>query len=247
MKLIVSSVIVSSWKIVEKIKINVLMKRQLRGIALEQYKTSLPKFNQTQKNIIVGTLLGDSTLQRGNSGVKPLHTLKFEQKADNNSYLDSIYSKLEDFCGSSPQFYVTKSGIVKSYWFKTYGLRAFDFYANQFYNIDEKTGKRKKVVPKLIHRWLNPESLAYWFMDDGSRHGKSGYILHTQGFTLRENEKLADALGKRFKFEVNIHKDNNKKTGKKGYRLYITVNSRDKFTEIVSPYIVPCFYYKLIR
>ena len=40
------------------------MKRQIKGLALEQYKATLPKFNQKQKNIIVGTLLGDSTLQR---------------------------------------------------------------------------------------------------------------------------------------------------------------------------------------
>ena len=83
-------------------------------------------------------------------------------------------------------------------------------------------------------------------MDDGSRKDKSGYHLHTQGFSLRENERLADALGKSFKFNVNIHTDNNYKTGKKGYRLYIPARSRDDFTEIVYPHVVPCFKYKLI-
>jgi hypothetical protein len=232
------------------------MKRQLKGLALEQYKATLPKFNQRQKNIIVGTLLGDSTLV-GSKTLKPLYNIKFEQNPTNKPYVDSIYNEFYEWCGSSPQFYVKKeSGIVKSYGFKTYGHRSFDFYANQFYNIDEKTGKRKKVVPKLIHRWLNEESLTYWFMDkgskiywfmdNGSKMRRSGYFLNTQGFTLSENEQLADALGKRFKFEVNIHKDNNKKTGKKGFRLYITAKSRDNFTQIVSPYIDSCFKYKLI-
>jgi hypothetical protein len=220
------------------------MTRQLKGLALEQYKATLPKLNQKQKNIIVGTLLGDSTLQRSKA-LKPLHNIKFEQKNDNKSYLDSIYYHFEDWCGTPPQYYIKESGVIKSYWFKTYGHRSFDFYANQFYNIDKKTGERKKVVPKLIHRWLNPEVLAYWFMDDGSNNG-SGYILNTQGFTLRENERLADALGKRFKFEVNIHTDNNYKTGKRGFKLYVTAKSRDKFTQIVSPYIDSCFNYKLI-
>jgi len=220
------------------------MKRQLKGFALSEYKASLPKFNQRQKNIIVGTLLGDSTLQRP-KGTNPLYTLKFEQKIDSSLYLDSIYDIFKDFCGSSPQVYIKKSGIPKSYWFKTYGLRAYDFYGSQFYNIDAKIGSRKKVVPKLIHRWLNPESLAYWFMDDGSK-GTSGYYLHTQGFSLSENEILADALGKVFKFEVNIHTDNNYKTGKRGFRLYITAKSRDSFKKIVLPYIHPVFAYKLI-
>jgi hypothetical protein len=220
------------------------MKRQLKGLTLIEYKATLPKVNQKQKNIIVGTLLGDSTLGRSKA-VKPLYHLKFEQKPANKLYLDFIYSNFEDWCGSPPKFYVKKSGIIKSYWFKTYGHRSFDFYADQFYNIDETTGERKKVVPKGIHRWLNEESLAYWFMDDGNKTG-SGYILNTQGFTLSENEQLADALGKSFKFEVNIHMDNNKKTGKKGFRLYITAKSRDNFTQTVSPYIDPCFKYKLI-
>lgn len=221
------------------------MKRHLKGLALEQYKATLPKFNQKQKNIIVGTLLGDSTLQRSKA-FKPLYNIKFEQKADNKSYLDSIHYDFEDWCGSPPKWYVKESRIIKSYWFKTYGHRAFDFYADQFYRIDEKTEKRTKVVPKLIHRWLNEESLAYWFMDDGNKDKNTAYVLNTQGFTLRENESLADALGKSFKFNVNIHKNNNYRTGKKGYRLYIPARSRDDFTEIVYPHIIPCFKYKLI-
>jgi len=221
------------------------MKRHLKGLALQHYKATLPKFNQRQKNIIVGTLLGDSTLQRSQA-LKPLHNIKFEQKKDNKYYLDSIYCDFKYWCGTSPQYYTNQSGVIKSYWFKTYGHRAFDFYADQFYNIDEKTGQRTKVVPSLIHRWLNAESLAYWFMDDGSKNRNIAYYLNTQGFTLAENKRLADALGKSFKFIISIHKDTNSKTGKKGYRLYISAKSRDAFTKIVYPHIHPCFYYKLI-
>mgnify|MGYP002046517683 CR=1 FL=1 len=53
----------------------------------------------------------------------------------------------------------------------------------------------------MIHRWLNAEALAFWFMDDGTKIN-SGYILNSQGFTLNENKRLANALGKNFKFEV---------------------------------------------
>tara|TARA_R110001592_G_scaffold150202_2_gene375965 strand:- start:1721 stop:2407 length:687 start_codon:yes stop_codon:yes gene_type:complete len=227
------------------------MKRHLKGLALKQYKATLPKFNQRQKNIIVGTLLGDSTLLKSKA-IKSLYSLKFEQQAKNKDYLDSIYNEFIDWSGSPPKFYIKECGFIKSYWFKTYGHRAFDFYANQFYAINDetkdktrdKTKKRKKVVPKLIHRWLNEESLAYWYMDDGNKD-KYGYVLNTQGFSLRDNERLADALGKCFKFEVNIHKDNNYQTGKRGHRLYITARSRDNFTKVVKDYILPSFKYKL--
>ena len=48
-------------------------------------------------------------------------------------------------------------------------------------------------------------------MDDDSKDS-SGYHLDTQSFTLKEVERLVDALGKKFKFEVNIQKAKNKKT-----------------------------------
>ena len=75
-------------------------------------------------------------------------------------------------------------------------------------------------------------------MDDGCRH-KYSYILNTQNFTLKEQEILADALGRKFKFEVNIHKDRD------NYRLYITANSRDSLTNLIKPFIFPSFEYKL--
>ena len=217
------------------------MKESLKGLALEQYKASLPKFTEKQKNIIVGGLLGDATLLK-NSAKFPLYTLKFELQICSKEYIDYLYSNLIEWCGTPPQYYIKKDGIIKSYWFKTYGHIAFKFYADQFYTIDEQTNLRIKKIPTLIHRWLNPEVLAYWYMDDGCKV-ISGYRLNTQGFTLKENEILADALGKVFNFEVNIHRDN--KPLKTYYYLYITVKSQKAFTQIVSPYILPCFVYKL--
>ena len=40
-------------------------------------------------------------------------------------------------------------------------------------------------------------------MDDGSKDS-SGHCLDTQSFTLKEVERLVEALEKKFKFEVNI-------------------------------------------
>lgn len=75
-------------------------------------------------------------------------------------------------------------------------------------------------------------------MDDGSKN-ESGYILNTQNFTLKEQEALAAILGKKFNFEINIHKD------RENYRLYITAKSRDSFTNIIKPFILPSFYCRL--
>lgn len=75
-------------------------------------------------------------------------------------------------------------------------------------------------------------------MDDGCKD-VSGYLLNTQNFSLIEQERLTDALGRKFKFEVNIHKD------RENYRLYIKAKSRDSFTQIIRPFILPSFEYKL--
>ena len=221
------------------------MQVNINNVSLKQYKTSL-KLNQQQKNIIIGTLLGDSSLLKSQAK-DPLFTLKFEQKIASEDYVFFLYTIFSDWCGTPPKKRSIKESFSErqSIWFKTYGHISFKFYADQFYLFDEKFGKRKKVVPKLIHRWLNAEALAFWFMDDGTKIN-SGYILNSQGFTLNENKRLANALGKNFKFEVNIHKDDSKKNDNKvSYRLYITSKSKDDFTDVVSPFILPCFQYKL--
>jgi hypothetical protein len=227
-----------------------LKRAGINRIERDNYKKTL-KLTYQQKNVLIGGLLGDGSLfTRAKQDKFPLFLYQFKQKEAHKDYVLHIFSIFENLCTTEPKKVLNYKSITNleyfAYSFKTVALPCFKFYGDQFYKLDVKTNKKVKIVPKLIHRWLNPEVLAYWFMDDGSKDS-SGYRLNTQSFSLKENERLADALGKRFKFEVNIHKDNNYKTGKKGYRLYITAKSRNNFTEIVYPYIHPSFYYKLFK
>lgn len=205
----------------------------------DEYKKTL-KLSQQQRNIIVGTLLGDGYLDL--HGTKPSYRYYFSQKELNKDYVYHIYSYFEDWCSQEPKNAKSGKNIQDKdttfVYFRTCVHPSFIFYANQFYLDNPNTNKREKVVPKLLHKWLTAEALAYWFMDDGSKNS-SGYLLNTQNFTLKEQERLADALGRKFNFEINLHKDRN------NYRLYITAKSRDSFTNIISPFILPCFKYKL--
>ncbi|CAG8790458.1 31301_t:CDS:2, partial [Racocetra persica] len=103
--------------------------------------------------------------------------------------------------------------------------------------------KKTKVVPKLIHRFLTARSLAYWFMDDGSYHvdkfGNRQYYLNTQSFSSYEQKRLVAALNTKFSLKFNVHKDKNK------YRLYLKFESKKKFLELISPFILPSMDYKL--
>lgn len=202
------------------------------------YKKTL-RLTQVQRNIIVGTLLGDGHLEVRSKNNHPRYC--FNQKEAQQSYVCHVYEHFRDWCSKEPQ--VVKSGVnlqgqaTLAYYFKTCTHPALEFYANQFYT-EGSQSRRIKVVPNLLHRWLNPQVLAYWYMDDGHKDG-SGYMLNSQNYTLEEQEILADALGRKFGFEVNIRKDRAK------YRLYITAKSRDAFTKIVKPFILPSFEYKL--
>lgn len=79
-------------------------------------------------------------------------------------------------------------------------------------------------------------------MDDGSAD-RSGYVLHTNSFKKEDVELLVRVLLENFNLVCSIHTANNKK--KKPYMIYIKAESRERFKELVSPYIIPHFEYKL--
>ena len=80
-------------------------------------------------------------------------------------------------------------------------------------------------------------------MDDGTANKVQGitraYVLNTQNFTYAEHKILVKALHKVFGLHVNIHRDGTR------YKLYILAESKERFYQIVKPYILPSFHYKL--
>jgi hypothetical protein len=239
--------------------------KNLRGGKLTLYLQPLQKRGlfQIQKDALIGGLLGDCTLQyNGNA----FPSYKFDQKATSKEYVDLMYSVFDEFVGTPPKARYLR-GKVQSYWFRTFSLPAFDFYAKQFYIIDA-LGQRKKCVPKLLHRWLTPQSLAFWFMDDGSKKDP-GYVLHTEGFTRPDVVKLQQCLGRVFNLQSNLQKDDRTHRGgptiplsesetdipsakttsgpqeRIMYRLYIPGSHAKLFQSIVEPYMVDCMKYKL--
>ena len=224
------------------------VKRGYRGGQLKAYLAGLPPLNQLQKDVLIGSLLGDSTIQYN---CRPTAYLKFEQTIRTKEYVNFLYFVFAEFVGTPPRNRI-KNGEVVATEFRTYRLRALDFYSNEFYSLDAM-GQRKKVVPKNIHRWLNPRSLAIWFMDDGSKgitqsvSATPGYYLHTEGFILPDCRILQEALGKIFHLEVSIVKDDRPQKEKTYYKLYIRTTSARLFTEIIEPFVLPCFKYKLMN
>ena len=70
--------------------------KPLRGHDLLKYKNYLQKkgFTQVQKDILIGTLLGDASMQamKGNQEFN----IKFEQQIQNKEYIDHLYQHFHE-------------------------------------------------------------------------------------------------------------------------------------------------------
>jgi len=170
------------------------------------------KLTKKQREILVGTLLGDAHLETQNKG--RTYRLKVEHSVSQKEYLKWMYKEFEDWIPGGIYEKQAKDGR-KFIGFNTYSHGAFRFYAKQFY----KNGK--KVVPKQIHKILKPLSIAVWYMDDGSRKSLAHktYIIHTYGFKYSDQLRLVEALSK-YGIEANLHRQK-----KNMWRIYILTES----------------------
>ncbi len=140
--------------------------------ALREYKQTIT-LNPEQKEVIVGTLLGDACLPLQNGkrvGGAPRFCVQFEQNIAD--YVHYLYDK--NFTGTPPRVKNLRGG-GQSVWFRTYGNPEFKFYDSLFYPIHEYKGsRRKKRVPENLHELLTPRALG--FMDDGARSAHYGPV-----------------------------------------------------------------------
>ncbi len=184
------------------------------------------KLSRRQREIIVGTLLGDAHLETQNGG--RTYRLKVEHSAKQKDYIEWLFSELKPLSAQSQLTRKTRPNGREFYEFRTRSLGALRFYAHQFYD------GRKKIVPKMIHKLLkSPLSLAVWFADDGSRKSlkHKTYILHTLAFSKRDLKLLQDALEQNFGIKSRIHKN------RTSFRIYIPSSSALRFTNLVEPYL----------
>jgi hypothetical protein len=202
--------------------------------AIEERKQRLI-LSEEQKDVLIGLLLGDACMETQNNG--QTYRLKIEQSRSHQAYVEHLYHLFEDWVLTPPRVkqVVSAGHHSENVVFQTVSHGAFRFYAHQFYD------GRKKRVPKLIHRWLTPKGLAYWFMDDGSiKSGQSkAVILNTHGFSRFEVERLVEVLQQLFGLQASVRNQ------KDGCQIYVSGKSYERFSELVSPFLIAEMEYKL--
>lgn len=112
-------------------------------------------------------------------------------------------------------------------------LPCFNMFREIFYS------SNVKIVPDNIYNLLTPRSLAFWIMDDGSRHG-SGLHISIYAFTNADTEKLIFVLQNKFNFKCSIHYNKDKQP-----RIYIFKESMNTLITLVKPYFIKEMLYKL--
>jgi hypothetical protein len=185
------------------------------------------KITKIQKEILVGIILGDGHLEKSINGLS--YRLKIEQSINKKEYVEHLYEIFKDW---------TNSGIKRNrnnFYFQTKFTKSLLFYGKQFYNKD-----KKKIIPKLIHRWLSPRTIAYWYMDDGSLKSKQskGVLFNTQGFTFKEVTYLSKILTDKYKLITKLRKQ------KAGYQIYVSGYSYENLYNIIYPFLIKSMYYK---
>jgi hypothetical protein len=207
----------------------------MRFRAVEEYKATLA-LTQEQRESLIGLLLGDACLETSNQG--RTFRLKFEQSAYHEAYVRHLHELFRPWVLTVPRARnksASTGARTTSWFFQTVSHGAFRFYAQQFYVLG------KKRVPKLIHRWLTPRGLAYWFMDDGSMKSSQskGVIFNTQGFAAQDVRRLSDVLQAKFGLQTSVRHQRD------GDQIYVSGRSFERFVELVGPFVIPEMRYKI--
>ena len=193
------------------------------------------KISSRERNIIIGTILGDAHIAM----LKTEARLEITHSEKQKEYVLWKHAELKRLTASEPRMVkIEDSRYGKTYrqWRFRTGARRWCSHMHQIFYRD-----KVKVVPENISTVLtSPLSLAVWFMDDGGRRNDSyGLFLNTLSFTLPEHALLQSCLASNFSLETRVH------WVQDGYRLYVPSKCAKHFCELVYPHVIPSMHYKL--
>jgi hypothetical protein len=213
------------------------------NLSLDYIDLDVPIFlSQHIKDFILGSTLGDLHISRRRDRPNVTANLVIRQSIIHKDYFYHILEVLEPFCtNTKPSRTIYKfKGSDKEYevlHFNTKVSPIFNYYHDLFYI------NGIKVVPYGVEHLLTPRALAYWFKDDGTTdrsNGKVvGYILCTDNFSFSDCYYLCHVLEVKFNFKCSVF------SSKGNPRIYIKVESRMNFRELIMPFMHPSMVYKL--
>ncbi|MFH1840518.1 MAG: hypothetical protein ABH849_05200 [Nanoarchaeota archaeon] len=187
------------------------------------------KFNEAQKQIILGSLLGDAGINKDKRyegyefaerhSLKQINYLKWKNQHLNFNF--KTYEK-HNLCT------IRKSNKI------------FKDYKDLFYR------NGSKIVTKEVLDKLTPLSIAVWHMDDGDYNYKTETIrLATHCFKLKGNKLIRNWFIKKWNIMPKIRRSYNEATKREYFLLEFTCKNAKKFIELIEKHIISQMNYKI--
>lgn len=206
-------------------------------------------FTQEQKDLLIGTLLGDAHMSTKTKGRTWYYVVKHSLKQ--KDYLFHKHALLKSICLSEPKYFEQTNGrlpkLHPGYRFNTSVHESLRFYGTMFYKLNPETDRMVRGVPTNIAKFLTPRAIAYWYMDDGylKWSGKSNaMVLSTDSFHLHEINCLRAALSNLYGIETQLNRKNPKHEFY-GYRISINEKNSLLFRALIKDHVLESMLYKL--
>lgn len=212
---------------------------------IERKKTETP-LTSRQKDIIYGSMMGDACKMSPSS-------IKFKHSNHQKDYLIWKFNELENI--SSERSLQNIKSIDKR---SEKNIESYQFYTHANTDVEECVSlfyeKGNKEVSEEILSHLSPLSIAVWFQDDGEVdwhhrtviHGANNsptFILCTDSYSKESCNKIIKWFEKEFGIIATM-KDKIL-SDRIGYRIAISIESCQKFIDLIKPFILPMFEYKI--
>lgn len=194
------------------------------------------RLTKRQKDVLIGTLLGDGCLELNGSKVR----LRTDHSVNQTKYAEWKYKIFSNIAAGKPRLVKVFDRRTK----KIYQHCRFDTLSNDLFadymHIFYRNGR--KAIPHDMDKLLkSPLSLSVWYMDDGyKRSDCRGLHINTQAHCLEEQKLLQKCMKQNFGLGTNIHKQSGK------YKLYIPSGQSQKFCKMIARHVIPSMNYKLL-
>jgi len=192
--------------------------------------------NPVQRQVLYGGMLGDSYLTR----LRDKHrnsTLQLKHSFKQAEYVQWKYSVFRNYCRASPRIGQNGGWGGPLLRFSTLAYPCFTRAREVCY-----INGRKTITMEWLAKITTPLGLAVWYMDDGSlQQARWVTRIATNAFSQEEHVLIQEWLSKKWGINPIIRQD----PRGTGYYLELPAQARDKFFDLIRPYIHPSMAYKI--
>ena len=195
------------------------------------------------KGYLTGLIIGDGCIESG------ITKRAFAIKSINYNFIKKIEADLKSCTifniniRHTPEHFSYGCNHKESWELR---IKAHPYFAKKYHHFYDDN--RNRIISKEAMSWLTPNGLANWYMSDGyvCLVGKTKGIITnrrmdicTDRYSLETIEKLSNLLYDKFEIHTSIVKR------ERFHRIRISNRSYINFINLIRPYVVRGFEYKL--